>query len=255
MAFGTSFLAPGRFTLVAGPCSIDSEQTFLKTAANLKEKGVNGLRGALFKMRTHSNSFQGLGFEGLAILEKAKTLYSLPIFTEVTDPRQIERLDNYVDVYQVGARNMFNYELLKELGKTKKPILLKRSFSALIDEWIAAADYIQKEGNKNVIFCERGIRTFENKLRNTLDLATVAYIKQNTSFKVMVDPSHGTGSRALIKPMALAAAAAGADGLLIEVHDEVDKAQSDELQAINSMEFGEIVVALKKILPAFGKSL
>lgn len=255
MSFGTSFFAPGKFTLIAGPCSIDSEETFLKTSANLKEKGAHGLRGALFKMRTHSNSFQGIGFEGLAILKKAKSLFALPIFTEVTDPRQLEKLDDFVDVYQVGARNMYNYELLKELGKTKKPVLLKRSFSALIDEWIAAADYIQKEGNKNVVFCERGIRTFESKLRNTLDLATVAYLKQNTSFKVIVDPSHGTGSRALVKPMSLAAAAAGADGLLIEVHDEVDKALSDEQQAINSMEFGEIVMTLKKILPAFNKTL
>jgi 3-deoxy-7-phosphoheptulonate synthase len=255
MSVKTSFFTPGRFTLIAGPCSIDSEETLLKTARNLKEKGAHALRGALFKMRTKPNSFQGLGFDGLEIVKKAQAETHLPIVTEITDPRHIDKLVEAVDIFQVGARNMYNYELLKELAAVKKPVLLKRAFSATLDEWLSAADYLVRGGNNQIILCERGIRTFETKLRNTLDLAGVAYLKKQTPFPVIVDPSHGTGDRSLVKPMALAAVAAGADGLMIEVHDEIEKALSDEFQAINSLDFGEIVEQIKKILPVFGKTL
>ncbi len=255
MSQESGFYSKAKFSLIAGPCSIDSEPTFLKTAANLKEMGAHGLRGALFKMRTSPGNFQGLGFQGLPILKAVKSTVGLPVFTEITDPRHIEALMETVDVFQVGARNMYNYELLKELAQTKKPVLLKRAFSALIDEWIGAADYLVKGGNEKVILCERGIRTFETRFRNTLDLTAVAYLKKNCPFPVFVDPSHGTGQKDLVKPMSLAAAAAGADGLLIEVHDDVKAARSDEFQAIDSQEFGEIVSALKVLLPHFGKEL
>lgn len=251
----TSFFTSGKFTLIAGPCSIDAESTFFKTAQNLKEMGAQALRGAIFKMRTRPETFQGLGYDGIPILKKAKETFKLPIVTEITSARQIEKTADVVDMFQVGARNMFNYELLKELGQSKKPTMLKRSFSAKIDEWLGAADYLVRSGCEDVVLCERGIRTFEDKLRNTLDLSAVAYIKKNSPFPVIVDPSHGTGHRALVKPMSLAAAAAGADGVMIEVHDEREKALSDEFQAIDSKTFGEIVASLKQILPAFGKSL
>ncbi len=255
MSYESVFFSPDQLTLIAGPCSIDSEETYFKTITNLKALGVHALRGAIFKMRTNPLSFQGMGFAGLDILKKARKQLELPIVTEVTDPRQIESLMDTVDMFQVGARSMYNYELLKELAATNKPVLLKRAFSALIDEWIGSAEYLANGGNEKVILCERGIRTFETKTRNTLDLNAVAYLKANTPFKVFVDPSHGTGHKQYVRPMALAAVAAGADGLIIEVHDDISKALSDKLQALTSDEFALLVKDLKAILPTFGKRL
>lgn len=242
------------FCVIAGPCSIESEQQFLSTAQHIQQQGAQILRGGVYKMRTNKDSFQGLGPKAYEIVALARKQFQMPFIAEVTDPRQIADLYPLVDMFQVGSRNMYNYEMLKELGKQDKPVMLKRGFSATMDEWLNAADYIN-ENNANVILCERGIRGFDNKTRNILDLASVAYIKQNTDYTVIVDPSHGTGVRALIKPMALAAAAAGADGIMLEVHPEPAKALSDAFQALSFQDFSDIMQDLKKVLFALDKKL
>jgi 3-deoxy-7-phosphoheptulonate synthase len=198
------------FSMIAGPCSIESYELFLEVARAVKKQGATALRGGIFKMRTRSDAFQGLGGEALPIVKQVKEDVGLPFVCEITDPRQIAVLDEVVDVFQVGARNMHNYELLKELGKLRKPVLLKRGLAAYLDEFLAASEYVIKAGNSQVILCERGIRTFERSTRNTLDLSAVPYLKQKTGLPVIVDPSHGTGVRSLVSPMAWAAAAAGA---------------------------------------------
>lgn len=241
--------------MIAGPCSIESPQQFEETAHFVKEFGASILRGGIYKMRTSPNTFQGVGAEGLHWVKDIKTKLAMPLMSEVTDVRQIADLDSVLDAYQVGSRNMYNYELLKELGKTNKPVLLKRGFSALIDEWTKAAQYIFQGGNSAVMLCERGIRTFETKMRNTLDLASVAYLKQNSQFPLIVDPSHGTGSRELITPMACAAVAAGADGIMVEVHPNPDKALSDGFQALNFDDFKALMTRLKPFIEASGKTL
>lgn len=236
------------FALWAGPCAVESLEQFQAIAKFVKLQGGNGLRGGIYKLRTNPKSFQGLGSEACPFVNKVKKSLDLPFITEITDPRQIEILENTADVYQVGTRNMFNYELLKELGQSKKPVLLKRNFSARIKEWILAADYLVKWGNSKVILCERGIRTFETETRNTLDYNAVAYIKQHTSFPIIVDPSHGSGSPELIPSLSKAAVAVGADGLLIEVHNEPEKALCDGHQALTFNEFSELVKNLKAFL-------
>ena len=213
------------------------------------------LRGGIFKLRTRPSSFQGLGESGYEIVRAVRDLTGLPMVAEITDPRQLPVLLDLVDVIQVGTRNMYNYSLLKELGAIRKPVLLKRGFSALVDEWLHAAEYVTLGGNPHVILCERGIRTFETKTRNTLDLASVAWIKRHSTLPVVVDPSHGTGRPELIEPMTLAAAAAGADGVLLEVHPQPARALSDGHQAIDFEQFAGLMERLTPVLSALGRPL
>lgn len=240
----------GSFVVAAGPCSIDIESNYLQTAQVIQQHGGQALRGAVFKMRTQPNSFQGIGRDGYQILKRARAQLNMPVFTEVVDPRLIEELHEYVDVFQVGSRNMYNYELLKELGRQSKPVLLKRGFTATLDEWSGAADYLLNAGNSNVILCERGVRGFDSNTRNILDLSAALVMKQRTGLPVIVDPSHGTGRSDLVVPMSLAAAAAGVDGLLIEVHGNPKEALSDGDQAILPSQFGELMTKLKPVLKA-----
>ncbi|MEO0335680.1 MAG: N-acetylneuraminate synthase family protein, partial [Pseudomonadota bacterium] len=204
---------------------------------------------------TSPESFQGLGSNAYGLVKQITDEIGMPFISEVTDPRQIADMMNYVDVFQVGSRNMHNYALLKELGTTDKPVLLKRGFAGSIKEWILAAEYVTKGGNDQVVLCERGIRTFETATRNTFDINAVAYIKQNTSFPVIADTSHGTGDTPLVTPVALAAAAAGADGLLIETHPNPAEAQSDGFQALNFDQFRSLMESLPKVLDAVGRKM
>ena len=243
----------GGFVVIAGPCSVESEEQFLQTAQCAASNGAQLLRGGIYKMRTNPDSFQGLGEPALEFVKSVKKQTGLGFVSEVTDPRQIEAMHDWVDVFQVGTRNMYNYSLLSELGKTRKPVLLKRGFSALVEEWLLAAEYVTRGGNSKVILCERGIRTFEKVTRNTLDLSSVAYIKQNSPYPVLVDPSHATGVRALVAPMAKAAVACGADGLLIETHPNPEKALSDGYQALDFNEFGTLMSDVKVLLSCMGR--
>lgn len=243
------------FTVMAGPCSVESLEQFMTIAQSVKTSGAVILRGGLFKMRTNPKSFQGLGHEAFSLIKEVKEKTQLPFISEITDPRHIEDLINIVDVFQVGSRNMYNYSLLKELGKTDKPVMLKRGFSALIDEWLMSAQYIENEGNNQVILCERGIRSFDNKTRNVLDLNAVAYIKANHSYPIITDPSHGVGVASLVPHLALAAAAVGTDGLLVEVHHQPENALSDGFQALNCESFKNMMDQLEKVLHALDKPL
>lgn len=244
-----------QFTVIAGPCSIESENQFMTTALSVKQAGASLLRGGIWKMRTSSKAFQGLGSDAFAIIKKVKAETGLGLISEVTDIRQIEEVAHIVDAYQVGARNMHNYSLLKELGRQPKPVLLKRSFSAFIDEWLKAADYITNGGNQNVILCERGIRTFETATRNTLDLNAVVYAKKHSQLPVIVDPSHAVGIADLVPQICYAAAAAGADGLIIETHPNPALALSDGPQALTLETFDQTMKQLEKVLAAFDRRL
>ena len=243
------------FTIFAGPCAVESEENFKTIGDFVKKQGAHGLRGGIYKLRTSPESFQGLGEEALPLVKKIKSELGLLFISEITDPRQREALEDVVDIFQVGTRNMFNYELLKELGKSTKAILLKRNFSARIREWLLAAEYLIKYGNDRVILCERGIRTFETEMRNTLDFNAVAYIKEKTPFPVIVDPSHGSGARFLVSPLAHGAVAVGADGLLVEVHSQPEEALSDGNQSLKLEDFSKLMETLKKILPVFNREL
>jgi 3-deoxy-7-phosphoheptulonate synthase len=245
----------GGFVVLAGPCSIESRPQFEAIASFVHEQGAAVLRGGIFKLRTKPSSFQGLGEAGFEIVRAVRELTGMPMVAEITDPRQIEGLSEVVDMFQVGTRNMYNYALLKELGRLRKPVLLKRGFSAMLDEWLSAAEYVLMGGNEDVILCERGVRTFEPRMRNTLDLAAVAWVKLHSNLPVIVDPSHGTGRPELIEPMTLAAAAAGADGVLIEVHPEPAAALSDGHQAVDFERFGAIMTRLRPLLDALGRTL
>lgn len=225
-------LGDGKPILIAGPCSIESRDHIIDEAKDLKRFGVDIVRGGAFKPRTSPFDFQGLGFEAVKYLNEASKEADLPVVTEVLSEDHVELIKDYVDVFQVGSRNMYNYALLKKIGKTNKPVILKRGFSATLKEWEMAAKYIEVEGNENIIFCERGIRTFETEMRNTLDLAGAYMIKEKTGYPVIVDPSHGTGKRELIEPMTRAVLALGLDGLMIEVHPNPDQAKSDAAQTI-----------------------
>lgn len=239
------------FMIIAGPCSVESEEQTMLTAEAVKQGNGNMLRGGAFKPRTSPYDFQGLGLKGLKILEKAKLKTGLPIVTEVIDPRDVSWVCEYADILQIGARNMQNFSLLKEVGKSKKPVLLKRGMYSTLREWLNCAEYILAEGNPDVILCERGIRTFETYTRNTLDLSIVPAIKELTHLPVMVDPSHGTGKLSLIEPMSLAAVAAGADGLLLEVHINPKEALSDADQQLTPEQFVNLtakVLKLKKFM-------
>ncbi len=244
-----------QFVLMAGPCAVESKEQLFEIAGFMKRLGVRILRGGAFKPRTSPYSFQGLGEEGLKILAEAREKFGLLIVTEVMSPEHVKIVSQYADILQIGTRNMQNFELLKAVGRCEKPVLLKRGLAATIDEWLAAADYIMNEGNFQVILCERGIRTFEQKTRNTLDLSAVAVVKQLSHLPVIVDPSHGTGISKLVPPMSRAALAAGADGLLIEVHSNPEKALSDGPQSLNFEQFEKLFEELRKIAPVVGKRL
>lgn len=237
------------FTIIAGPCAVESEEQMESIGKFLKGLGVKIIRGGAFKPRTSPKSFQGLGIDGLKILKEIKDEYGFKVISEIMDPRDIEEAYGYIDIYQIGSRNMQNYTLLKEMGKIDKPIMLKRGMSATLDEWIEASEYIRIEGNEKIIFCERGIRTFENYTRNTLDLLSVPILKSKTKYPILVDPSHGTGRRELVLPASKAALVLGADGLLIEVHPQPDKALSDGAQSLDFNEFENLfkqIINLKK---------
>lgn len=252
---GALEIGKSTFTVIAGPCSIESEQQFLPTAEFVLEKGASIVRGGIFKMRTEPDSFQGLGEQAVSMVLKMKEKMKAPFIAEITDPRQIDLLMPIVDCFQVGSRNMYNYELLKELGIMKVPVLLKRGFSALIKEWVKAADYLVTSGNDQVILCERGIRSFEGPMRNTLDLAAVAYLKEHFSFPVIVDPSHGTGRPELIPAMSKAAIACGADGIIIEVHPDPKTALSDGFQALTYDAFSTLIDQVTPYLSLANKKL
>ena len=241
--------------VMAGPCSVESKEQIIETAKAVKKAGAKILRGGAFKPRTSPYSFQGLGEEGLKLLKLAKEATGMPIITEVMDTRTVDLVCKYADILQIGARNMQNYELLKEVGKSKCPVMLKRGLSATISEWLMSAEYIMSEGNHNVILCERGIRTFETHTRNTLDLNAVAAVKELTHLPVVVDPSHGTGKYTLVGPMSKAAVAAGADGLIIEVHPNPEKSVSDADQTISIKRFAKLMDELKLVANAIGKKI
>lgn len=242
-------------TLIAGPCSVESEKQIVSIAKEVKKSGATMLRGGAFKPRTSPYSFQGLKYEGLELLKEAKAATGLPIVTELMSPYDIDRFVQDVDVIQIGARNMQNFELLKELGKLDKPILLKRGLAATIEEWLMSAEYILSGGNPNVILCERGIRTFETYTRNTLDLSAVVAIKQVSHLPIIVDPSHATGKAWMVPALARAAIAVGADGLIIEVHNDPVHALCDGNQSIKPEQFDEIMQDLRTIAPVVGREI
>jgi 3-deoxy-7-phosphoheptulonate synthase len=244
-----------RFTLMAGPCSVESEEQLLKTAIAVKKAGATILRGGAYKPRTSPYEFQGLGKEGLRLLELAKKETGLKIITEVLSERDVEHVAASADILQIGARNAQNYQLLIECARSMKPILLKRGLSERIDEWLLGAEYILAHGNPNVMFCERGIRTFETYTRNTLDLAAVAIAKNESHLPVIVDPSQGCGRADLVHALCRGAVAMGADGLIIEVHPHPAEALSDGQQQVNFNSFAELVKSLSPFLAAVGKSL
>ena len=233
--------------MIAGPCSIESEAQIMAAAELVKAGGGQMLRGGAFKPRTGPHSFQGLGVEGLKLLRQAGDAVRLPVITEVMRIEQLPVVCDYADVLQVGARNMQNFDLLKEVGKVRHPVLLKRGMSATIEEFLAAAEYIVAEGNPNVILCERGIRTFERTTRNTLDLSVVPLIRELSHLPIIVDPSHATGRRNLVPPMARAALVVGAHGLMIEVHPDPDKALCDGAQSLSGEGFAELMTDLRRL--------
>lgn len=233
--------------IISGPCSVEDYDTMIKIAVNLKEMGVDVLRGGAFKPRTSPYDFQGLEYEGLKILYSVGKEVGLPVVTEIMDTRDVEGSLDYTDIIQIGSRNMYNYSLLKEVGRMRIPVILKRGISATISEWVNAAEYIMSQGNINIILCERGIRTFENYTRNTLDLNTVAVLKQKVRLPVIVDPSHGTGRRELVYPMSLSAVAAGADGLMIESHTNPECALSDSKQTVSMETLQNIVNKVRMV--------
>jgi len=241
--------------VMAGPCAIESAQQIDRAAQAVKAAGANMLRGGAFKPRTSPYSFQGMEHDGLLLLEKAGREFGLPVVTEVMDPHDIERIVEHADMLQVGARNAQNFSLLRRLGKVNKPILLKRGMSTKLDEFLMAAEYILSGGNSNVVLCERGIRTFETATRNTLDLNAIPMLKQWTHLPIIVDPSHGTGTESLVIPMALAAIAAGADGLMIEVHPEPEKALSDGPQQLRPARFEELMRAVRRVAAAVDRTV
>ncbi|MEK2646905.1 3-deoxy-7-phosphoheptulonate synthase [Bdellovibrio sp. BCCA] len=243
------------FTVMAGPCSIESYEQFMETAKGVKASGAHILRGGIWKMRTSSKDFQGLGKNSFDFIKAVCKETNMKLVSEVTDARQIEEVYDIVECFQVGSRNMHNYALLKELGMQRKPVLLKRGFAALITEWIKAAEYVTVGGNPNVILCERGIRTFETSTRNTLDLNAVAFAKKNSHLPVIVDPSHAVGIRALVPDLAYAAAAVGADGIIVEVHPRPAEALSDGMQALTLDDFKNMMTKLDKILTAIDRPL
>lgn len=241
--------------VIAGPCAVEDLETLLEVARGVRECGAGLLRGGAFKPRSSPYSFQGLGAAGLDILAQARLATGLPIVTEVMDPRQVERVAEVADVLQVGTRNMQNYPLLDELGRLQRPVLLKRGLAATVAEWLLAAERILVAGNPNVILCERGIRTYETATRNTLDVSAVAVLREATHLPVIVDPSHAAGRRSLVAPLALAAVAAGADGLIVEVHPRPDHALSDGRQSLDLAQFATLMRSVSAVAAAVGRSV
>jgi 3-deoxy-7-phosphoheptulonate synthase len=241
--------------VMAGPCSAETDEQVNATAAAVKKAGAKILRGGAFKPRSSPYSFQGLGEEGLRMLKAAANQHDLKLVSEVMDISQIELIDRYTDIFQLGARNMQNFTLLRELGRARKPVLLKRGISATIEEWLLSAEYILAGGNTQVILCERGIRTFESYTRNTLDISAIPVVKKRSHLPIIADPSHGTGRRDKVAPMARAAVAAGADGLIIEVHCDPDHALSDGAQSLFPQQFDRLMAELRIIAPAIGRTI
>ena len=244
----------GHFSVIAGPCSVESAAQITGVARDVQRSGAAFLRGGAFKPRTSPYSFQGLRAEGLALLREARRATGMPIVTEIMNTEHIPLFED-VDIIQVGARNMQNFELLKELGRLKTPILLKRGLSSTIEEWLMSAEYIMSEGNENVILCERGIRTFETSMRNTLDISAVPMLKAKTHLPVVVDPSHAAGIAWMVEPLAMAAVAAGADGLMIEVHNDPAHAKSDGAQSLTPAAFDALMEKVRPAAAFFGKTL
>jgi 3-deoxy-7-phosphoheptulonate synthase len=251
---GTS-LGGGHVALIAGPCSVENRGQLLEAATLAKQAGATMLRGGAFKPRTSPYAFQGLGVEGLEILAEAREATGLPVVTELMDPRHLEAVAKYSDIIQIGARNMQNFQLLSAVGEVEHPVLLKRGLAATIDELLMAAEYIVKEGNANVILCERGIRTFETATRNTLDISAIPIIKQRSHLPVVVDPSHAAGKTDLVEPLSLAAIAAGADGLMIEMHPSPETALSDGAQSLDPAQFSHVAGRIREIVAWAGKTL
>ncbi|MGB2716623.1 MAG: 3-deoxy-7-phosphoheptulonate synthase [Vicinamibacterales bacterium] len=241
--------------VMAGPCSAETEEQVEVTAAAVKRAGAKVLRGGAFKPRSSPYSFQGLGEEGLRMLRTAADRHGLKLITEIMDISQLELIERYADILQVGARNMQNFSLLRELGRTRTPVLLKRGISATIEEWLLSAEYLLAGGNMNVMLCERGIRTFESYTRNTFDISAIPVIQKLSHLPILADPSHGTGRRDQVAPMARAAVAAGADGLLIEVHRDPDHALSDGAQSLHPPQFDRLMAELRIIAPAIGRGI
>ena len=246
---GNAKIGGGHFAMIAGPCSVESEDQIIQVARAVKEAGATILRGGAYKPRTSPYAFQGLGTEGLELLRAARKATGLPICTELMDLRHLDEFHD-IDIIQIGARNMQNFDLLKEVGKTNKPILLKRGLSSTIQEWLMSAEYIMSEGNEKIILCERGIRTYETATRNTLDLSCVPILHELTHLPVVVDPSHATGKAKLVAPMSAAAVAAGADGLMIEVHNDPAHALCDGAQSLTPDKFAEVAKQVRMIREA-----
>ena len=252
---GGSEIGGKKIHVMAGPCSVESQEQVLDAAIPVKEAGATFLRGGAFKPRTSPYSFQGLGEEGLGYLAHARKMTGLAVITEVLDPRDLDLVYRYTDILQIGARNMQNFKLLTEVGKLDKPVMLKRGMSASIQEFLLSAEYIAAEGNRRIILCERGIRTFETETRNTLDLSAVPILKQLSHLPVFIDPSHSTGKWELVTPMALAGVAAGADGLLIEVHPRPEVALCDGPQSLKPEKFSALMRNLRKVAEAVGRDM
>ncbi len=244
-----------RLAVIAGPCSVESEEQIVAVAQAVKASGATALRGGAFKPRTSPYSFQGMGNDGIRLLQEARAATGLPIVTEIMSTDNIEMFEMCVDVIQVGARNMQNFDLLKQLGRTTKPILLKRGLSSTIEEWLMSAEYIMAGGNEKVILCERGIRTFETFTRNTLDLSAVLAVKKLSHLPVVVDPSHACGQAWMVERMSLAAAAAGADGLIVEVHNDPPHAKCDGAQSITPEQFDVLMGKLRTLAPCVGRAV
>jgi 3-deoxy-7-phosphoheptulonate synthase len=252
---GGSQIGGNRIAVMAGPCAIENKTLLVEIAKEVKSAGANFLRGGAFKPRTSPYAFQGLEEEGLKYLAETRERVGLPVVTEVMDPRDIDMIVKYADILQIGARNMQNFRLLKDVGLCKKPVLLKRGISATIKEWLMSAEYIMSGGNHQVILCERGIRTYETATRNTLDLSAIPVLKQMTHLPVIVDPSHAVGKWDLVAPMAKAAVAAGADGLIIEVHSNPEEALCDGEQSLKPKSFKQLMEELRPIAVAVGRTI
>ena len=244
-----------QFSIIGGPCAVENRKQIIASAEAVKKGGGHCLRGGAYKPRTSPYSFQGLGIKGLKLLREISDMTGLPAVTEVLEVTDVEHVEKYADAFQVGARNMQNFRLLTALGQSKKPVLLKRGMAAKVEDLLLAAEYIVTEGNPNVILCERGIRTFETATRNTLDLSAIPYLKKHTHLPIIVDPSHGTGLRELVLPMSKAAVACGADGLIVEVHNNPKVALSDGKQSLFPNEFKNLVKELKPFVKAAGKTV
>jgi 3-deoxy-7-phosphoheptulonate synthase len=255
IAVGDLRIGGDEVIVMAGPCSAETEEQVDASAAAVKRAGAKVLRGGAFKPRSSPYSFQGLGEEGLQMLRAAANAHDLKLITEVMDISQIEMIDRYTDFFQVGARNMQNFTLLRELGHQRKPVLLKRGLSATIEEWLMSAEYVLSGGNTGVILCERGIRTFETATRNTFDISAIAVVKKLSHLPVVADPSHGAGRRDMVAQLARAAVAAGADGLIVEVHNDPDRALSDGAQSMFPSQFDRLMAELRIIAPAIGRSI